>query len=239
MQLFYTSHIADNVAILSEEESRHVRVLRKTPEDVLQLTDGKGYLYEARLQNPLTKNNQPISLDIISSHQQPANRDYKLHLLIAPTKQNERIEWMLEKAVEVGLDTISFITTDHSEKSRTNIGRLEKIVLSAMKQSGEYYLPQINDTIPLHSLMTHEFMVGAYLAHCNPAFERNTLKSFLSANPKDKTIKILIGPEGDFSQKEIEKAYQSGAKGITLGNTRLRTETAGLMACMACSVLLK
>ncbi|MES2616519.1 MAG: RsmE family RNA methyltransferase [Bacteroidota bacterium] len=239
MQLFYTSHIADNVAILSEEESRHLRVLRKTQDDVLQLTDGKGYLYEGRLQSALTKSSQPIVLDIISSRLQPKNRNYNLQLVIAPTKQNERIEWMLEKAVEVGIDSITFITTDHSEKSRINIGRLEKIVLSAMKQSGEYYLPQINDNQTFQSLLTSGFMQGAYLAHCNNTFEKSPLKTYLSVHKSNDPIKILIGPEGDFSTKEIESAYQSGALGLSLGNTRLRTETAGLLACMACSVLLK
>lgn len=238
MQLFYASQIDGNRAVLTEEESRHLKVLRKTPEEILHITDGKGYLYEARISETNIKSSRETVADIISSTLQPRNRNYHLHLMIAPTKQNERMEWLLEKAIETGLDKISFLQTDNSEKTRINMGRLEKIAISAMKQSGEYYMPEIVEIRALKDVLETTDGKGLLMAHCYSEYPRFTLREQLLKNTEN-NICIMIGPEGDFSKKEVDTAQKKGIPGISLGNTRLRTETAGLYACMACSILLK
>lgn len=238
MQLFYSTHITNEKALLIEDEARHVKVLRKNINDQLQLIDGNGYLYEAVITAIIeTKKTNEVHLNIVSKTLQPRSRNYYFHLFIAPTKQNERIEWMLEKAIEIGLDAITFIQTEHSEKSRVNMGRLEKICISAMKQSGEFYKPVINDLHNVKDILHANHHAVQLLAHCNSHFEKNSLQNYSSIIEKA-TIHILIGPEGDFSEREIIQAYENGFKGLSLGNTRLRTETAGLYAAMGLSAIL-
>ncbi len=238
MQLFYIAHIDNDKAILKEEEARHVKVLRKNINDQLHLIDGNGYLYEALISGIIdTKKANEVHLEIISKTLQARNRNYHFHLFIAPTKQNERVEWMLEKAIETGLDAITFIQTEHSEKSRVNMGRLEKICISAMKQSGEFYKPVINDLVLLKDVLKKNTESLQLIAHCNTRFEKQSLQAY-SASLSTKHIQIFIGPEGDFSENEINSAYTMGYKGLSLGTTRLRTETAGLYAAMGLSALL-
>jgi len=238
LQLFYTTHIADNKALLTDDEARHVKVLRKSVNDQLHLIDGTGYLYEAVITEIVeTKKTQEVHLNIVSKTLQVRSRNYHFHLFIAPTKQNERIEWMLEKAIETGLDSITFIQTDHSEKSRVNLGRLEKICISAMKQSGEFYKPMINDLMNFKDVLHSNKDVLQLLAHCNSQFDKQSLQAY-QGTIANANINIFIGPEGDFSENEIQKAYDKGFKGLSLGSTRLRTETAGLYAAMALSAIL-
>lgn len=238
MQLFYTQNISGQNAILSEDEAKHVRVLRKNINDLLYLIDGSGFLYEARITALSDSKKTPgVSLEILSRTIQPKSRNYHFHLYIAPTKQNERIEWMLEKAIESGLDEITFIHTEHSEKSRINAGRLEKIAISAMKQSGEYYLPKINDLVLFEKTIRSSATDLKLLAHCNTHYAKHSLKELVTNENKKNTISIFIGPEGDFTEKEIQMAYAHGFRGLSLGTTRLRTETAGLYAAIGLSVL--
>ena len=178
-----------------------------------------------------------VHLNIVSKNLQARSRDFHFHLFIAPTKQNERIEWMLEKAIETGLDSITFIQTEHSEKNRVNMGRLEKICISAMKQSGEFYKPLINDLMNFKDVLNSNKVAVQLLAHCNSQFEKQSLQDY-SVAIKNANINIFIGPEGDFSETEIKQAYEMGFKGLSLGSTRLRTETAGLYATMALSAVL-
>jgi 16S rRNA (uracil1498-N3)-methyltransferase len=238
LQLFYTTHIADNKALLTDDEARHVKVLRKSVNDHLHLIDGTGYLYEAVITEIVeTKKAHEVHLNIVSKNLQARSRDFHFHLFIAPTKQNERIEWMLEKAIETGLDSITFIQTEHSEKNRVNMGRLEKICISAMKQSGEFYKPLINDLMNFKDVLNSNKVAVQLLAHCNSQFEKQSLQDY-SVAIKNANINIFIGPEGDFSETEIKQAYEMGFKGLSLGSTRLRTETAGLYATMALSAVL-
>jgi 16S rRNA (uracil1498-N3)-methyltransferase len=225
MQLFYSAHTDGDIVFLDAEETRHCKVLRKSIGDPLHVIDGKGLLLECTIQE-FKKESSVLQVNRQTHFER--QRPYYFHLYIAPTKQNERMEWMLEKAIETGLDEISFIETAHSEKTRINITRLEKIAISAIKQSGQYYLPKINPLLPLAGIQPKGLVL---LAHCGKG-EKIPFRQALKIVTGD--ISVLIGPEGDFSGKEIADMIQAGAQPVSLGNTRLRTETAGLY----CAVML-
>lgn len=226
MQLFFCENLQGQSAILNEEESRHCKVLRKQIGDEILVIDGQGSLATCRI---LKFQGKEIHLEILNREKKDKSRSYYFHLYIAPTKQNDRIEWMFEKAVEAGLDEITFIETEHSEKNRINISRLERIALSAIKQSSQFYLPKINPLVKLNAL---QFDNSFLLAHCNEDETKLGLIDALKGMDKTKKISILIGPEGDFSNAEIQNFYQAKVRAISLGNNRLRTETAGLYCAM-------
>jgi 16S rRNA (uracil1498-N3)-methyltransferase len=226
MQLFYNPEITENTSQItfSKEESKHiVKVLRKSVGDVLHITNGNGWLFNAEIQMADIKHCIAV---IISKKEQP-KRNYELHLAVAPTKMNDRYEWFLEKATEIGIDTITPIICDHSERKVIKIDRFEKIVQSAMKQSLNCYLPKLNTAILFKDFLNQDIDGQKFIAHCEDT-HRKSLKQELKVNSK---ITILIGPEGDFSVKEIEMAIQNKFIPVTLGETRLRTETAAIVAC--------
>lgn len=226
MQLFYNPNISENDTSFSfdKDESRHiVKVLRKKTGDKLNITNGKGWLFTAELTLADLKH---CSVNIISKALQP-KRDYNLHLAVAPTKMNDRYEWFLEKATEIGINEITPIICDHSERKFVKTERFEKIIQSAAKQSLQCYLPKLNTATAFKTFVNQEISGNKFIAHCEEA-DKKTLKSQL----KSKTdCTILIGPEGDFSIKEIEMALQHNFIPVTLGKTRLRTETAAIVAC--------
>jgi len=226
MQLFYNPdiHEATSSFTFDKEESKHiVKVLRKSVGDVLHITNGLGWIFDAEIINADIKKCQAN----ISNAKQHPKRDYKLHIAVAPTKMNDRFEWFLEKATEIGIDTITPILCDHSERKVIKLDRFEKILQSAMKQSLQCYLPTINELTPFNNFVNQDFEGQKYIAHCEDS-DRKSLKNQLKP---DQDIVILIGPEGDFSVKEIETALQHNYIPVTLGNTRLRTETAAIAAC--------
>jgi 16S rRNA (uracil1498-N3)-methyltransferase len=226
MQLFYNPdiHEATSSFTFDKEESKHiVKVLRKSVGDVLHITNGLGWMFDAEITNADIKKCQAN----ISNAKQHPKREYKLHLAVAPTKMNDRFEWFLEKATEIGIDAITPILCDHGERKVIKLDRFEKILQSAMKQSLQCYLPTINELTPFNNFVNQDFEGQKYIAHCEDS-DRNSLKSQLKP---DQDIVILIGPEGDFSVKEIETALQHNFIPVTLGNTRLRTETAAIAAC--------
>jgi len=207
MQLFYLEDPKDEI-ILGAEESKHAtKVLRKKEGDILNFTDGKGNLYKAEITIADTRK---CRLKTISSEQKEKQHNYHLHIAIAPTKNMDRFEWFLEKATEIGIDEITPIICSHSERKIIKKERCKRILLSAMKQSLKYHLPKLNEAISL----------------TNESGEKKDLKTI---NKTEKTI-ILIGPEGDFSTKEIELALENEFKAVNLAKTRLRTETAGIIA---------
>ena len=233
MQLFYTPDIdaASPTYYLNEEESKHcVRVLRLQAGDKIQLIDGKGSFYTAAIVDPHPKRTQ---LQITSAQKDFHRRNHYLHIAIAPTKNIERMEWFLEKATEIGIDEISLIICQRSERKEAKTERLNKIITSAIKQSIKAWHPVLNEPVALNKLLSVPFDGQKFIAHCEPG-DRFTLKHELK--PLGKYL-ILIGPEGDFTPKEIDDALNNDFKAITLGESRLRTETAALEACFEVNFL--
>ncbi|WP_299126925.1 16S rRNA (uracil(1498)-N(3))-methyltransferase [uncultured Winogradskyella sp.] len=230
MQLFYNAYISENVTSFSfdKDESRHiVKVLRKKIGDALHITNGKGWLFEATLTLADLKH---CCVTITSKRLQP-KRNFNLHLAVAPTKMNDRYEWFLEKATEIGIEEITPIICDNSERKIVKLERFEKIIQSAMKQSLQYYLPKLNKPVHFKDFITKDVSDHKFIAHC----EDTNKKSLKSQLTKENDITILIGPEGDFSPIEIELALKANYIPITLGTTRLRTETAAITACHSVS----
>ncbi len=226
MQLFYNPEITEESSqiVFSKEESKHiVKVLRKQVGDKLQITNGKGWLFNAEISIPNIKK----CIATIVSKEKQQQRLIKLHVAVAPTKMNDRYEWFLEKATEIGIETITPIICDHSERKIIKPERFEKILQSAMKQSLNCYLPKLNDPIPFKEFIKQDFSGQRFIAHCEET-KRKSFKSELTANHD---VTILIGPEGDFSVKEIEIAIANKFIPVTLGETRLRTETAAIVVC--------
>ena len=226
MQLFYNPEISESTSQISfsKDESKHiVKVLRKSVGENLHITNGKGWIFTAEITISDLKNCKAL---IISKTLQP-KKEYNLHLAVAPTKMNDRYEWFLEKATEIGIDTITPIICDRSERKTIKTDRFEKIVQSAMKQSLNCYLPTLNEAILFKDFIKQDFNGQRFIAHCEDT-ERKSLKKELK---EKQDVIILIGPEGDFSVKEIEMAIQNKFIPVTLGETRLRTETAAIVAC--------
>jgi len=226
MQLFFNPDISENNKQISfsKDESKHiVKVLRKSVGDLLEITNGNGWMFHAKITSVDIKN---CSAEIIYKTLQP-KKAYSLHLAVAPTKMNDRYEWFLEKATEIGIDTITPIICEHSERKIVKEDRFEKILQSAMKQSLNCYLPKLNNATSFKDFIGKDFNGLRFIAHCQN-LSRVSLKTELRAETE---ITILIGPEGDFSVKEIEMAVRNNFIPVTLGETRLRTETAAIVAC--------
>ncbi len=225
MQLFYVPNISGAEVILDETESKHaIRVLRLNAGDEIELIDGKGGLYKASITDA---NPKKCKLSIFESRTKFGQKDFHLHIAIAPTKNIDRFEWFLEKCTEIGIDEITPLLSEHSERKVIKPERLEKILVSAMKQSVKAYLPQLNELTKLSDLINQSKDQHKFIAHCNDG-EKPHLKDVIQ---QSEDVLILIGPEGDFSPEEVEQAKEKGFKEISLGSARLRTETAGVVAC--------
>jgi 16S rRNA (uracil1498-N3)-methyltransferase len=222
MQLFYLENPEKEITLSAEESKHATKVLRKKVGDILNFTDGKGGLYKAEITIANKKN---CRLTIVSSVQKEKQHNYYLHIAIAPTKNIDRFEWFLEKATEIGIDEITPIICKRSERKVIKTKRGNRILLSAIKQSLKYYLPILNEAISLTDFLKKNIDATKYIAHCEDG-EKNELKTVNKANK----YLILIGPEGDFSNKEIDLALQNQFKAVSLGTSRLRTETAGTIA---------
>jgi len=226
MQLFYNPDIDETTESFSfdKEESRHIiKVLRKKDSDILHVTNGLGLLFETEI--TLASDNKCI-VDVLSIKKAPEPK-FSLHLAVAPTKMNDRFEWFLEKATEIGIQEITPVFCDRSERKVINRERFEKIILSAMKQSNETYLPKLNEAISFKEFIKQKNNGLQLIAHCEET-DKKSLKEVLKPN---ENVTLLIGPEGDFSEKEIALAIENNYQPVTLGNTRLRTETAAVVAC--------
>lgn len=229
-ELFYTSDIEGDIARLSEEESVHcVRVLRHREGDEVFVADGKGTLLRCTLLDASAKG---ATLRVLEATPEYGRRPYRLVLAVCPTKNNDRYEWMAEKATEIGVDEIVPLIGEHSERRVFRKDRIERVVLSAAKQSLKAYLPVVQDSMPVS-----EFIRGCrsdvrLIAHCEKGLMRVSITEALG-EAAEKEICILIGPEGDFSAGEIALAQSSGFTAVHLGPSRLRTETAGVLAAAA------
>ena len=224
MHLFYSPNIEQPLHQLPEEEAKHIqRVLRLMKGDELFLTDGKGVLYgcEISLASP-----KKCLVRVLSTEKTPANL-VQLHVAIAPTKNINRFEWFLEKATEIGIDQITPLLCAHSERKVVKSDRLNKVLIAAMKQSLKSWLPQIHQPVPFNEFIHRKFDGQKFIAYCETGKEELLKKVYLPGS----SALILVGPEGDFSPVEVEQARKTGFIPVSLGTSRLRTETAGIVAC--------
>lgn len=228
MQLFYhpEANEVNQELVFDREESKHIiKVLRKKKGDILNITNGLGFFYASEIS--VANHNKCVVKITEKIPQQPL--PYQLHLAVAPTKLNDRYEWFLEKATEIGVTEITPVFCNHSERTKIKPDRYEKILQSAMKQSLKAHLPILNKAISFKEFieMNAENPANKYIAHCAEGTKKS-LKDVLQAS---EDVLILIGPEGDFASSEIELALDNNFSALSLGESRLRTETAAIVAC--------
>lgn len=226
MQLFYNPNLNETATsfVFDKEESKHIiKVLRKKEGDILHVTNGLGYMFTVEI---TIASDTKCTVKIKETEKQEVPK-FNLHLAVAPTKMNERYEWFLEKATEIGVQEITPIICEHSERKVIKTDRFQKILESAMKQSLHYYLPKLNEPIRFKDFIKTKKSGQLFIAHCEET-SKKLLKNELKTS-QDTTI--LIGPEGDFSVKEIQLAVENNFIPVSLGSTRLRTETAAIVAC--------
>lgn len=224
MHIFYAPDIQTK-AELPEEEAQHcIRVLRLTTGDQITLTDGKGNFYQAEIS---AATNKRCLITMKETTFQPPLWPGHLHIAMAPTKNMDRNEWFAEKATEIGFDELTFLNCRYSERKVIKTERIEKILVSAIKQSLKARLPKLNEMTDFDAFISQDFKGQKFIAHC---YEGNKplLKEVLK---KGEDALVLIGPEGDFSEQEVKQAVGKGFMPISLGRSRLRTETAALVAC--------
>lgn len=223
MAIFYAPDI-NREAILPEDESLHaVKVLRLTAGSEITIYDGIGNSFQARITHPHPKR---CGVELLSKNEKKS-LNARIHIAIAPTKNIERIEWFIEKATEIGIHTITPIVCRHSERKQIKTDRLHKIIVSACKQSKNPLFPVLNELCTFEQLIATALEPQKFIAHC---YEQDKKQLYLELKPAIDVL-ILIGPEGDFNEEEISAAIQADFIPVSLGNSRLRTETAGLVAC--------
>lgn len=227
MHRFFAPDIAVTLT-LPEEESRHcVRVLRLVEGDVIEVIDGAGTLYCCRIAMAHVKR---CVVEIVSKVASPSHWGTKIKLAVAPTKNLDRMEWMAEKCTEMGIDSITPILCRHSERKVLKTDRLHKIIVAAMKQSLKAQLPQLDELTPIKKLIEEQSKTQRFIAYCDDSLPREERKSLAQVYDPNRDVLVMIGPEGDFDPQEVEDALKAGFVPVTLGDSRLRTETAALMA---------
>lgn len=236
VRYFYVPDAARQTELPAEEATHATRVLRLKSGDEMFLMDGQGVFYRAEVTLATPKK---CLYEIRETMPQEKTWNGKIHLAIAPTKMTDRIEWMVEKATEVGFDDITFLNCRFSERKVLRIDRMEKIVVAAMKQSRKAWIPQVHEMIGLKDFVSAPYEGKKYIAHCYEEIARNDLFDELQSLNSPENVTVMIGPEGDFSMDEVELAMSYGFESISLGNSRLRTETAGLAAVMMAQLTLR
>ena len=225
MNIFYATDILNNRFTFSETESKHIiKVLRLKTNDIVNIVDGLGNLYTAKIVN---ENPKKCQVEIQNVETEYNKQDFNLTIAIAPTKNNDRFEWFCEKSTEIGITKIIPFISFHSERRNIKPERFKKKIISAIKQSIKAYMPEFSDLIKFNDLIKTEFNGKKFIAHCNDAVkEKSHLKEKYN---KGENALILIGPEGDFSEEEVKLAIENGFEEITISKSRLRTETAGIV----------
>lgn len=231
MHIFYTPDIQGSTYMLNEEESKHcVRVLRLAEGNIIYLIDGKGGFYKASIAEAHPKH---CSINVMETKTEYGKRSFALHIALAPTKMNERTEWFLEKATEIGFDSYTPLICEHSERKEVKTDRLMKVVTTAVKQSIKAYHPQLNEAFRFKEFIARSFDGQKFIAHCNEGEKIPLQKAYHSGS----NALVLIGPEGDFSPNEVKLAIEKGFVPVSLGESRLRTETAGIVVCHTINLL--
>ena len=231
MNLFYAPDIAQPVFQLSPEESKHmVKVLRMKAGDPVFFTDGKGFLYPCRI---VEANPKGTLVEVQGKEEGKDRRKFFLHLAVAPTKNINRYEWFLEKATEIGVDRITPFISEHSERKTLKPERLNRVITAAMKQSLKTFLPVLDEFVLFNELIRQPFEGQKFIAYIDPGVTLELSKAYRREN----NALVLIGPEGDFSQEEMEEAKNYGFVPVRLGPSRLRTETAAVVACHTINLL--
>lgn len=228
--IFFAPDILTNPQLPAEEALHCVKVLRMKEGDSILVTDGRGHFFDASIIQAHPKH---CIVNIQKTIDQPKSWAFDLQIAFAPTKNIDRVEWFAEKATEIGIDRFSPLLCQHSERKEIKLPRIEKILVSAMKQSQKAVLPQLDEITPFSKFIKQDFAGRKFIAHCYPQ-DKKLLKDTYK---KGEAALILIGPEGDFSEKEVAEALQNGFEPISLGESRLRTETAALVACHTLHVL--
>lgn len=227
MQLFYNPNISENdqQIVFERDESKHIiKVLRKNEGDILNITNGSGLLFKAEILKADIKQCLAKIISVENQEKPP----YYLHMIVAPTKMNDRYEWFLEKAMEIGVHEITPVLCEHSERKVVKLNRFERVLQSAMKQSLHFRMPKLNEAINFSDFLNLDIEGNKFIAHCEEENGKTYLQHNISARSN---VNILIGPEGDFSNSEIIAAKENGWKPVSLGDSRLRTETAAIAAC--------
>lgn len=222
--IFYAPDIAQNSELPADEAQHCVRVLRKKEGGEILITDGKGFFYDAQI---IQAHQKHCLVNITAKKAYPKSWGFDLNIAFAPTKNIDRIEWFAEKTTEIGIDGFSPLLCRYSERKEMKHERIEKILVSAMKQSRKAVLPTLDAMIPFSEFIKKEFNGRKFIAHCYEGVKPMLHETY----KKGEDALILIGPEGDFSEQEVELAIKAGFEPISLGQSRLRTETAALVAC--------
>ena len=226
MHIFYTPDITNKTYTLSKEESQHcVKVLRLKSGDNVQLINGTGKLYLTEI---IDDNPKKCSVKVIEVQEKESRKNYHFQIAVAPTKNITRFETFLEKATEIGIDKIIPFISRYSERKTIKPERLEKVIISATKQSKAFFKPEFEALKNFEDIINSDFTSEKYIAHC---YETDTKKHLKEVYTKGEDVLILIGPEGDFSEKEVEQAISKGFSEISISDARLRTETAGIVTC--------
>lgn len=225
MNVFYLPTAQLGTISFPEEESKHiVKVLRMKEGDCFCVTDGNGSLYDAELVDAHPKR---AVANLSNKRKGYDHRQFKVSIAMAPTKLNERTEWFLEKSTEIGIDEVKLFASYHSERRVANVERFKKIIVAAMKQSVKSKMPVIEDVVPFEKLVKQNFEGQKFIAW----IDENVREQLCDLYKKGESVIVLIGPEGDFSREEVDLARENGFVPVSLGNARLRTETAALVAC--------
>ncbi len=233
MILFFSNTVANGLIRLDEDESRHcLKVLRLGIGDIIHVTDGKGYLYDAEISGT---SSGCVSAAILATHTNGFSKGFRLHIAIAPTKNSDRFEWFLEKSAEIGIDEITPLFCTRSERNRVNDDRLKRILVSAVKQSLKTRLPLLNAAVSLKDFLKENLAGERFIATCISGKEEEIQKVYTKAHD----AVVLIGPEGDFTTEEIADAVKAGYLPVSLGESRLRTETAGVYVTAAMNLINK
>ena len=230
MHIFYTPDIENSHELPEEEAAHALRVLRLQPGDEVMLTDGKGNFHRARISLAAHKR---CLVDILETLPQPPLWSGHLHIALAPTKNMDRTEWFAEKATEIGIDELTFLNCRYSERKVLKTERIVKILVSAVKQSLKARTPRLNEMTDFKTFIRQPFQGQKFIAHCHEG-EKTPLKDLVR---KGEEAVVLIGPEGDFSEEEVRLAEEAGFIPVSLGPSRLRTETAALVACHILNLL--